>query len=117
MTPEPLPYPDPSETSERSSSLPASLSSLLKKDKITPDALSMNTERPGLSWNLNLAPTKKNGRVEPEEELEMREGIGLMRGAVSPCLETGGGIGTRAVQQDWMDLEAKPPLLAIASAL
>ena len=43
----------------------------------------INTKRPSLSWNLYLAPTKKNSGVEPEEELEMREGIGLMRGAAS----------------------------------
>ena len=53
-------------------------------------------ERSSLSWNLCLAPTKKNGGVELEEELEMREGTGLMKGAVSPCLEFGRGIGTRA---------------------
>ena len=34
--------------------------------------------------NIPLAPVKKNGGFEPEEELEMRKGIGLMRGAVSP---------------------------------
>ena len=45
MTPEPLPCPDPSEASEKSSLLPASLSSLPKKDNIEPNALSMNMER------------------------------------------------------------------------
>ena len=40
---------------------------------------------PNASWNLSLAPTKKNGGAEPEEELEMREGIGLRKGAASPC--------------------------------
>ena len=69
-----LPYPDPSEASERSSLLLASLSSLLKKDDIEPvassmyterpDASSIYTERPDASWNLDLAPTKKNGGVE-----------------------------------------------------
>ena len=34
MIPEPLPYPDPSEASERSSSPPTSLSSLPKKDNV-----------------------------------------------------------------------------------
>ena len=61
MTPEPLPYPDPSEASERSSLLPTSLSSPPKKDDNEPDASSMYTERPDLSWNLCLAPAKKNG--------------------------------------------------------
>ena len=77
----------------------------------------MYMERPSLSWNLYLAPAKKNGGVELEEELEMREGTRLMRGAVSPCLEFGGGIGTGVALPDWMDLEAKPPLLAMASIL
>ena len=85
MTPEPLPSPDSSEASERSSSLPTSLSSPPKKDDIEPVASSMYTERPNLSWTLDLAPAKKNGRVEPVEELEMREGIGLMREEASPC--------------------------------
>ena len=84
MTPEPLPYPDPSEASEIPSLLPTSLSSPPKKDDIEPDTLSMYTERPNLSWSLCLAPTK-NGGVEPEEESEMREGTGLMRGGASPC--------------------------------
>ena len=96
MTPEPLPCPDPSEASERSSLLPASLLSPLKKDNIEPDALSMYTERPGLFWNLCLAPAKKNGGVELVEEVEMREGIRLMRKEASPCLKFGGGIGIRA---------------------
>ena len=60
MTPEPLPCPDPSEASERSSLLPTSLLSLLKKDNIEPDALSIYTERPGLSWSLCLAPANRN---------------------------------------------------------
>ena len=117
MTPEPLPCPDPSEASERSSSLPASLSSPLKKDDIEPDALLMYTKRPGLSWNLCIAPAKKNGGVKPAEELEMREGIGLMKEEASPCREFGGGIGIGVARPDRKDLEAKPPLLAIASAL
>ena len=96
MTPEPLPCPDPSEASEKSSLLLTSLLSLPKKDDIEPVASSMYTERPDLSWTLNLAPAKKNGGVELAEELEMREGTGLMREGASPCLEFGGGIGTRA---------------------
>ena len=28
-----------------------------------------------------------NSRFEPEEELEVREGIGLMRGVASPCCQ------------------------------
>ena len=96
MTPEPLPYPDPSEASETSSSLPTSLSSPLKKDNNELVALSMYMERPDLSWSLDLAPAKKYGRVEPAEESEMREGIGLMREEASPCREFGGGTGTRA---------------------
>ena len=81
--PEPLPYPDPSEVSKMSSSPPTSLLSLLKKDDIKPDSLSMYMERRGL-WNLCLTPLEKFGRAELEEELEMREGIGLMRGRASP---------------------------------
>ena len=84
-TPEPLPCPDPSEVSERSSLPLTSLSSPPKKDDIEPTALSMYTERPNLSWNLCLVPAKKYGRAELAEELEMREGIGLMREEVSPC--------------------------------
>ena len=117
MTPEPLPYPDPSEASETFSLLPTSLSSPLKKNNNEPVASSMYTERPDLSSNLCLAPAKKNGGVEPAEELEMREGTGLMMEGASPCLEFGGGIGTRAAQLDRTDSEAEPPLLAIASAL
>ena len=86
MTPEPLPYPDPSEASEMSSSLLASLSSLLKKDDNEPVASSMYTERPNPSWSLCLAPTKKNGGVKPAEESEMREGTGLVRGAAYDLL-------------------------------
>ena len=36
-------------------------------------ASSMYMECPDLSWNLCLAPTKKNSRVDPLEESEMRE--------------------------------------------
>ena len=96
MTPEPLPYPDPSEASETPSSLPTSLLLPVKKDNIEPGASSMYMERPDLSWNLCLAPAKKNGGVEPEEELETREGTGLMMGGAFPCREFGGGIGTGA---------------------
>ena len=95
MTPEPLPYPDPSEASEIPSSLPTSLLLVPKKNDIKPDVLLMYMERPNLSWNLCHVPAKKNSRVEPEEESEMGEGIGLMRGVVSPCQEFGGGTGTR----------------------
>ena len=56
----------------------------------------MNMEQPNASWNLCLAPAKKNSKAELEEELEMREGMGLKLGAESPCLEFGGGIGTGA---------------------
>ena len=94
MTPEPLPYPDPSEASETSSSLLTSLLSLPKKDDIEPCASLMYTERPDLSWNLYLALAKKNGGVDPAEELEMRKGIGLMREEASPCREFGGGTGS-----------------------
>ena len=117
MTPEPLPFPDPSEASETSSSLPASLLLLPKKDDSDPVTLLMYTERPALSWNLCLAPAKKNSGVDLAEELEMREGIGLMREEASPCREFGGGTGIEAVQPDWMDLETEWPLSAIASAL
>ena len=85
MTPEPLPYPDPSEASEIPSSLPTSLSLLPKKDDIEPCASSVNMERPELSWSLCLAPAKKKSRVKPEEESKMREGTGLMMGGASPC--------------------------------
>ena len=94
MTPEPLPFPDPSEASETSSSLPTSLSSPPKKDNNEPVASLMYTERPDLSWSLDLAPAKKNGKDELAEESEMREGTGLMMEGASPCLEFGGGIGT-----------------------
>ena len=77
----------------------------------------MYMERPNLSWNLCLAPTKKNSGVEPVEESEMREGTGLMREEASPCQESSGGTGIGAARPDRMDSEAKPPLLAIASAL
>ena len=95
-TPEPLPCPDPSEASERSSSLLTSLSSPPKKDDNEPVTSSIYTERPNLSWNLSLAPAKKNGGVEPAEESEMREGTGLRREEASPCREFGGGTGTGA---------------------
>ena len=117
MTPEPLPFPDSSEASETPSSLPTSLLSPPKKDDNEPIASLMYMERPNLSWNLCLAPAKKNGRVEPEDESEMREGTGLRKGAASPCLEFGRGIGIGAAQPGWKDLVAKPPLSAIASTL
>ena len=117
MIPEPLPYPDPSEASGTSSSLPTSLSSPPKKDDIELDTSSMNTERPDLSWNFCLAPAKKNGRVELVEESEMREGTGLMRAEASPCREFGGGTGIGVAQPDRTDSETEPPLSAIASDL
>ena len=117
MTPEPLPYPDPSEASGMSSSLPTSLSSPPKKDDIELVALSMNTKRPDLSGNLCLAPAKKNGGVEPAEESEMREGTGLRREEASPCREFGGGTGIGAARLDQTDSETEPPLSAIPSAL
>ena len=116
-TPGPLPSPDPSEASEMSSSLLASLSSPPKKDDNEPVASSMYTERPDLSWNLCLAPAKKYGGDELVEELEMREGTGLRREEASPCREFGGGTGIGAARPDRMDSEAEPPLLAIPSAL
>ena len=94
MPPLPLPNPDPSEASERSSLLPTSLLSPLRKADIVDTVSSMNMEQPDASWNLCLAPAKKNSKAELEEELEMREGMGLKLGAESPCLEFGGGIGT-----------------------
>ena len=117
MTPEPLPFPDPSEASEIASLLLASLSSLPNKDDIEPDASLMYTERPDLSWNLCLAPAKKYGEVEPVEELEMREGTGLRREEASPCLEFGGGTESAMARPDWMDSEAASPLLANPSAI
>ena len=93
MPPELLPYPDPSEASERSSLPLTSLSSLPKKDDIEPATLSMNTERPDASWSLCLAPAKEYGGAEPEEELEMREGTGVRKGGASPDQEFGRGIG------------------------
>ena len=117
MTPEPLPYPDPSEASEMSSLLPTSLLSPPKKDNNEPIALSMYMERPNLSWNLCLAPAKKNSRVELAEESEMREETGLMMEGASPCLEFGGGTGIGAALPDRMDSEAEPPLSAMPSAL
>ena len=97
--------------------LPTSLLSLLKKDDNEPVASLMYMERPDLSWNLCLAPAKKNGGVKPAEELEMREGTGLMREEASPCREFGGGIGIGAAQPDRTGSESKSPLSAIASAL
>ena len=117
MTPEPLPYLDPSEASGTSSLLPTSLSSPPKKDDNEPVASLMYTERPDLSWNLCLAPAKKYGGVEPVEESEMREGTGLRREEASPCLEFGEGIGIRAARPDRTDSEDEPPLSAIPSAL
>ena len=117
MTPEPLPYPDPSEASEIPSLLPASLLSPPKKDDTKPNASSMNTERPDFSWNLCLALAKEYGGVNLEEELKMREGTGLRRGGASPCREFGGGTGIGVAWPDQMDLEAKPPLSANPSAL
>ena len=117
MTPEPLPCPDPSEASETSSSLLTSLSSPPKKDDNELVASSMYTERPDLSWNLCLAPTKKYGGVEPAEESEMREGTGLRREEASPCQEFGGGTGIGAARPDRTDSETEPPLSAIPSAL
>ena len=95
MTPELPLCPDPSEASERSSSLPTSLLFPPKKDYTKPVASLMYTERLGLFWNLCLAPVKKNSGVKLAEELEMRERIGLMREEASPCLEFGGGTGIR----------------------
>ena len=83
-TSDPLLYPDPSEASERSSSLLTSLSSLPKKDDIEPITLLMYTERAADLWTLYLAPAKKNGEVKLAEESEMREEMGLMRGVESP---------------------------------
>ena len=74
-------------------------------------------ERPVDVWGLGLAPAKKNGRFEPEEELEMREGTGLRKGGASPDQEFGRGIGTGAVLPDRLDSVAKCPILAIAFAL
>ena len=116
MPPELLPYPDPSEDSERSSLPPTSLSLPPKKDNIEPDASLMNTERPDASWSLCLAPAKKYSGAKLEEESEMREGTGLRRGAPSPNQEFGGGIGIGAVPLTHLDSEDEWPLLAIPSA-
>ena len=113
--PVPLPYPDPSEASERFSSLPVSLFSPPKKDDTKPATLSMNMERPDVSWNLCLAPAKYGG-AEPEEELEMREGTGLRRGAASPDREFGREIGIGGVPPTCLDSEDEWPLLANVSA-
>ena len=117
MTPELLPCPDPSEASEKSSLLLTSLSLPPKKDDNEPVASSMYTERPDLSWSLCLAPAKKYGGVELAEESEMREGTGLRREEVSPCLEFGGGTGIGAARPDRTDSEPEPPLSAMPSAL
>ena len=61
MTPEPLPYPDPSEAFEIPSLLPTSLLLPPKKDNNELNALLMYMERPNLSLSLCLAPTKKYG--------------------------------------------------------
>ena len=90
MPAKPLPCPDPSEASEKSSLLLTSLLSPLKKDNIEPVVSSMYMERPDASWRLCLAPAKKYGGAKLEEELEMREGTGLRRGGASPDLEFGG---------------------------
>ena len=106
MTPEPLLYPDPSEASETSSLLPTSLSSPPKKDDNEPDAWSMYTERPDLSWNLCLAPAKKyGGRVGDEGGDRTKEGRGFPLSRVWWR------------DRDQMGSETKPPLSAIASAL
>ena len=76
----------------------------------------MNIERPDVSLNLCLAPAKKYGRVKLEEESEMREGTGLVRGGASPNLEFGRGTGTGVVESTHSDWEDKWPLLAIPSA-
>ena len=44
-------------------------------------------------------------------ESEIREGMGLMLGAESPCQELGGGIGIGGEPLDQMDLGDKPPWL------
>ena len=49
-------------------------------------------------------PTKKNSAVELAEELEMREGIGLMREGAFPCLEFGRGIGIRGPSSHYQPL-------------
>ena len=78
MTPVPLLYPDPSEASETSSLPPASLSSPSKKDDNELVASSMYTERPDLSWSLDLAPTKKySGGVGDEGGDRTNEGRGF----------------------------------------
>ena len=60
-------------------------------------------------------PVKKNGKVELTEELEMREGILLMREEASPCLEFGRGIGIGVAQPEQTDLEVEFPLSATPS--
>ena len=117
MPPMPLPYSDPSEASERSSSPLTSPSFLMKKDDIEPNAPLVYMERPTDLRSLCLAPAKKNGRAKLEEELEMREGTGLMRGVASPDQEFGGGTGIREAQPDWSGSETKCPSTAKVSAL
>ena len=97
MIPVPHPFPDPSEASEKSSSLPVSPLLPPRKDNIAGPILSMNTVCPENPWKCLCAPIKKNGGFEPVEELEMREGMGLMRGAESPCQEFGRGTGNGEV--------------------
>ena len=82
MTPEPLPYPDPSEASGTSSLLPTSLSLPPKKDDIELDASSMYTERPNLSWNLSCARkeewrSRAGGGVGDEGGDRTNDGRGL----------------------------------------
>ena len=89
----PLSYLDPSEASERSSLPLTSPLSPSKKDDIEPDALLMYMERPADLGSLCLAPAKKNGGFELEEEGEMREGTGPMKRVASPDQEFGGGTG------------------------
>ena len=100
MTPVPHPCSDPSEASEKSSLLPVSPSLLPRRDDIVDPVSSMNMVCPDNPWKCLCEPTKKNGRFEPEEESEMREGLRLMMGADSPCLEFGGRIGTGETQLD-----------------
>ena len=72
------------------------------------DAISsMNMDHPDTSWKNLPAPTKKSGGVEPVEELEMREGTGLRRGAESLCQEFGGETGIREARLDQMDSPEK----------
>ena len=63
----------------------------------------MNMVPPNASWKHLLAPAKKNGRVELVEELEVREGRGLVGGAESLCQEFGRGTGIGEAQLDQTD--------------